>query len=177
MNYPMLYKRSVTGKISTWYVETENNCFRTTSGFSDGQKVTSEWTCCEAKSYNTADKQATAEAEAMHRKRTETGYWEDITKIDTPIYFKPMLAHDYLDYKDKVKFPIYTQPKLDGIRCIIREDGMWSRNGKQIISAPHIYEALKPWFEQNPDLILDGELYANKDVADFNTIIDETNSS
>lgn len=171
MNYPMLYKRSVTGKISTWYVETENNCFRTTSGFSDGQKVTSEWTCCEAKSYNTADKQATAEAEAMHRKRTETGYWEDITKIDTPIYFKPMLAHDYLDYKDKVKFPIYTQPKLDGIRCIIREDGMWSRNGKQIISAPHIYEALKPWFEQNPDLILDGELYANKDVADFNTII------
>jgi DNA ligase-1 len=48
---------------------------------------------------------------------------------------------------------------------------MWSRNGKQIISAPHIYEALKPWFEQNPDLILDGELYANKDVADFNTII------
>ena len=107
----------------------------------------------------------------MHRKRTETGYWEDITKIDTPIYFKPMLAHDYLDYKDKVKFPIYTQPKLDGIRCIIREDGMWSRNGKQIISAPHIYEALKPWFEQNPDLILDGELYANKDVADFNTII------
>ena len=171
MNYPMLYKRSVTGKISTWYVETENNCFRTTSGFSDGQKVTSEWTCCEAKSYNTADKQATAEAEAMHRKRTETGYWEDINKIDTPIYFKPMLAHDYLDYKDKVKFPIYTQPKLDGIRCIIREDGMWSRNGKQIISAPHIYEALKPWFEQNPDLILDGELYANKDVADFNTII------
>ena len=171
MNYPMLYKRSVTGKVSTWFVETENNCFRTTSGFSDGQKVTSEWTCCEAKSYNTADKQATAEAEAMHRKRTETGYWEDITKIDTPIYFKPMLAHDYNDYKDKIIFPIYSQPKLDGVRCIIREDGMWSRNGKQIISAPHIYEALKPWFEQNPDLILDGELYANKDVADFNTII------
>ena len=171
MIYPTLYKRSTTGKISTWYVETNNNCFRTVSGFEDGQKVTSEWTCCEGKSYNTNNQQATKEAEAMHRKRTETSYWEDITKIDTPVYFKPMLANDWFDYKDKIKFPIYSQPKLDGIRCIIRADGMWTRNGKQIISAPHIFEALKPLFEADNDLILDGELYADKTVADFNTII------
>jgi len=169
--YPILYKRSVTGKVSTWFVETENNCFRTTSGFSDGQKVTSEWTCCEGKSYNTNTQQATKEAEAMHRKRTETGYWEDINQIDTPVYFKPMLAHDYEDYKNKVTFPIYSQPKLDGVRCIIRADGMWSRNGKPILSAPHIYYSLRFLFEQDPDLILDGELYADKSVADFNTII------
>jgi DNA ligase-1 len=171
MIYPTLYKRSTTGKVSTWYVETENNCFRTISGFSDGQKVTSEWTCCKAKSYNTANQQAEAEATAMHTKRKALGYWEDIKDIDTHVYFKPMLAHDYNDYKDKIIWPLYSQPKLDGVRCIIRADGMWSRNGKQIISAPHIYEALQPWFEQNPDLILDGELYADKEVADFNTII------
>ena len=172
MIYPTLYKRSNSNnKISQWEVEVEGNKFRTISGFTNGEKVTSEWTCCEGKSYNTSMEQATKEAEAMHRKRTETGYWEDITKIDTHVYFKPMLAHDYNDYKDKIKFPIYSQPKLDGVRCIIRSDGMWSRNGKPIISAPHIFESLKPLFEQNPDLILDGELYANKDVADFNTII------
>ena len=176
MIYKTLYKRSVTGKVSTWYAEVENNCFRTVSGFSDGQKVTSEWTCCEAKNLNksnatTAEQQAVAEVEAMYRKRQDLGYWEDISKIDTPVYFKPMLANDYNDYKDKIKFPIYSQPKLDGVRCIVRSDGMWSRNGKQIISAPHIFEALKPLFESNPDLILDGELYAHKDVCDFNTII------
>jgi DNA ligase-1 len=176
MNYPMLYKRSVTGKVSTWRAEVEDNCFRTISGFLDGKSVTSEWTECKAKNVGkknatTDEQQAHAEVEAMYTKRKDLGYWSALEHIDTPVYFKPMLAHDYLDYKDKVKFPIYSQPKLDGIRCIIREDGMWSRNGKQIISAPHIYEALKPWFEQNPDLILDGELYANKDVADFNTII------
>ena len=171
MIYPTLYKRSTTGKISTWYVETNNNCFRTVSGFEDGQKVTSEWTCCEGKSYNTNNQQATKEAEAMHRKRTETSYWEDITKIDTPVYFKPMLANDWFDYKDKIQYPIHSQPKLDGIRCIVRADGMWTRNGKQIISAPHIFEALKPLFEADNDLILDGELYADKTVADFNTII------
>jgi DNA ligase-1 len=171
MKYKTLYKRSVTGKVSTWYVETNDECFRTVSGFEDGQKVTSEWTCCKGKSYNTSIEQATKEAEAIHRKRTETGYWEDITKIDTPIYFKPMLAHDYNDHKDKLKFPTATQPKLDGVRCIVRADGMWSRNGKPIISAPHIFEALKPLFEADPDLILDGELYCDKSSAGFNTII------
>ena len=50
--------------------------------------------------------------------------------------------------KDKVKYPIYSQPKLDGIRCIVKKDGMWSRNGKKIISAPHIHESLKPLFEK-----------------------------
>lgn len=176
MNFPTLYKRSVTGKVSTWYVEIDKNAFRTVSGFLDGQKVTSEWTVCEPKNIGkknatTAEQQAVAEAKAMFDKRKALGYFENVEDIDTPVYFKPMLAHDYEDYKDKIKFPIYSQPKLDGIRCIVKSDGMWSRNGKPIISAPHIFEALKPLFEANPDLILDGELYANKDVADFNTII------
>ncbi len=148
MMYPILYKRSVTGKVSTWQAETEDNCFRTISGFSDGQKVTSEWTCCKAKNIGkknstTDEQQAHAEVEAMYTKRKDLGYWEDINQIDTPVYFKPMLAHDYEDYKDKITFPIYSQPKLDGVRCIIRADGMWSRNGKPILSAPHIYYSLR----------------------------------
>lgn len=176
MKLSKLYKRAVNGKTLEWEIEVKDNCFRTISGYTDGIKTVSEWTCCEAKNVGkknatTAEQQAVAEATAMHRKRIETGSFETISEIDTPVYFKPMLAHDYNDYKDKIKFPIYSQPKLDGIRCIVRADGMWSRNGKQIISAPHIYEALKPLFEANPDLILDGELYAEKDVADFNTII------
>jgi DNA ligase-1 len=81
-----------------------------------------------------------------------------------------MLAKDWNKEKSKVKFPLFSQPKLDGIRCIVRADGMWSRNGKQIISAPHIFEILKPLFEINPDLIFDGELYADKFANDFNAI-------
>jgi DNA ligase-1 len=176
MKLPILYKRSVTGKVSTWEVEIKDECFRTISGFIDGQKVTSEWTCCEAKNIGKKNatnpaEQADAEALAMWTKRKELGSFEDINDIDKPVYFKPMLAHDFNDYKDKIKFPIFSQPKLDGVRCIVRADGMWSRNGKPIISAPHIFEALKPLFEINPDLIFDGELYADKSTTDFNTII------
>lgn len=176
MHLNTLYKRAVNGKINEWTIEVEGACFRTISGYTDGVKTTSEWTCCEAKNVGkknatTAEEQALAEATAMHRKRIELGSFENINDIDTPVYFKPMLAHDYNDYKTKIKFPVYSQPKLDGVRCIVRADGMWSRNGKPIISAPHIFEALKPLFEINPDLVFDGELYANKTVADFNTII------
>jgi DNA ligase-1 len=176
MKLPKLFKRAVNGKTLEWEIEINGACFRTISGYTDGVKTTPEWTCCEAKNVGkknstTAEEQALAEATAMHRKRKETGSFETISEIDTPVYFKPMLAHDYNDYKDKIKFPVFSQPKLDGVRCIVRADGMWSRNGKQIISAPHIFEALTPFFEADPDLILDGELYCDKGTAGFNTII------
>jgi DNA ligase-1 len=81
-----------------------------------------------------------------------------------------MLAHKYEDYKDEISYPLYAQPKLDGIRCIAKKDGLWSRNGKAILSVPHIHEALSPLFNQYPDLILDGELYCDKLANDFNKI-------
>lgn len=84
--------------------------------------------------------------------------------------FKPMLAHKFGDYQDGVRFPVYSQPKLDGIRCITTRAGMFSRNGNEIISAPHILESLKPFFASNPSAILDGELYADKLSDDFNKI-------
>jgi DNA ligase-1 len=175
MKLNTLYKRAVNGKINEWTVETKDNCFRTISGYTDGVKTTSEWTCCSAKNVGkknatTPEQQAILEAQAMWDKKLELGSYESINDIDTPKFFNPMLAHKFEDYKDKIEYPVYSQPKLDGIRCIVRADGMWSRNGKKIISAPHIYKSLKPLFEVNPDLVFDGELYADKFANDFNAI-------
>jgi DNA ligase-1 len=47
---------------------------------------------------------------------------------------------------------------------------MWTRNGKKIVSCPHIFEQLKPLFESQPDLIFDGELYNHQFKHDFNKI-------
>ena len=170
MKLTTLYSRSVNGKINTWFIEVQGNQFRTTSGFDDGIKTISEWTICEAKSYCSAEEQAIKEATAMHRKKIEAGAFESIADIDNETFFEPMLAKDWHKEKAKIKYPIYSQPKLDGIRCIVRKNGMWSRNGKQIISAPHIYEAMKHLFIDNPDLTFDGELYADKLANDFNAI-------
>lgn len=175
MKLNTLYKRATNGKVVEHTIEVENNCFRTISGYTDGLKTTSEWTCCSGKNIGkknetTPNEQAMAEAKAMWTKRVELGNFENINDIDNEVYFSPMLAHKWEDRKDKIKYPVLVQPKLDGIRCIVKADGMWSRNGKKIVSAPHIYESLKPLFETNPDLILDGELYADKFANDFNAI-------
>jgi ATP-dependent DNA ligase len=175
MKLNTLYKRATNGKVVEHTIDVENNSFRTISGYTDGVKTTSEWTCCSGKNIGkknetTPNEQAMAEAKAMWTKRVELGNFENINDIDNEVYFSPMLAHKWEDRKDKIKYPAYSQPKLDGIRCIVRADGMWSRNGKRIVSAPHIFESIKHLFNENPDLILDGELYADKFANDFNAI-------
>jgi DNA ligase-1 len=171
MKLSKLYSRATNGKVNTFEIEVEGNRFRSTTGYDDGVKTTSEWTVCDAKSYCSAEEQALKEATAIHRKKIETGSFEDISQIDNKVFFEPMLAKDWNKEKSKVKFPLGSQKKLDGVRSIIRKDGMWSRNGKQIVSVPHIFESLKPLFESNPDLIFDGELFALKESCDFNKII------
>jgi len=176
MKLNTLYKRATNGKVVEHTIEVENNCFRTISGYKDGVKTTSEWTCCSGKNIGkknetTPNEQAMAEAKAMWTKRVELGSFENINDIDNEVYFSPMLAHKWEDRKDKIKYPVASQKKLDGVRCVIKSDGMWSRNGKKILSALHIFEDLKFIFEKHPDLILDGELFALKDQCDFNKII------
>jgi DNA ligase-1 len=89
---------------------------------------------------------------------------------------KPMLAYKVdkkpIDWSEKV----FMQSKLDGVRCIIQlndkgEVYAYSRTGKPWLNIAHILENLKPSFDLNPDMILDGELY-NHDLRDnFNKII------
>jgi DNA ligase-1 len=176
MKLQTLYKRATTGKLLEHTIEVMGDAYRTHSGYVDGAITTTEWTFCQAKNIgkvneSSPEEQALTEAKAEWKKRTERGYFADAAAVDSGTMFKPMLAHKWEDYADKVQYPMYSQPKLDGIRCIVRSDGMWTRAGKPIISAPHIFEGLKPLFEQNPDLIFDGELYADKYANDFNAIV------
>jgi len=177
MKFPILYKRSNSqDHINQWQIEVEGNKYRSTSGFVNMKLFTGDWTECEAKNVGkknatTPEEQALTEAQSIHDKRKSLGYWENIDDCDKKVYFQPMTAKEYNDRKKFIKFPILSQPKLDGVRCIVKADGMWSRNGKPLLSAPHIFEELKPVFAQYSEAIFDGELFtSNKDV-DFNTII------
>lgn len=170
MKFKPLYKRLISGKITEYIIEIEGNKYRTTSGLTEGIKTTSEWTICKAKTYCTAEEQTIKEATAKYTKCLSSSYFENIGDVDNKTYFKPMLACNIEDYIDKLIYPCYSQPKLDGIRCIIKSDGMWSRNGNKFVSTPHIFEALIPVFTKQPDLILDGELYSHTFSDDFNAI-------
>jgi DNA ligase 1 len=101
---------------------------------------------------------------------------------------KPMLAYPAGDTPIDYSKPIFIQPKLDGVRCLIqREDNYmpgaiffdprgvavsaYSRTGKEWKNIDHILLDLQEFFRFNPDVILDGELYNHDLKNDFEKII------
>jgi len=72
----------------------------------------------------------------------------------------PMLAHDYFKQKNKLKFPCFMQPKLDGYRMIYENGKCSSRQGKEfdIIKNTQLFKELQSIKE---NIILDGELYVH----------------
>lgn len=163
-----IYKRDSLGKVRVWQYEIQGAQWRTHAGILNGARVTSGWTTCEPKSQPTAEDQARFEANTERQKKLERDYHLSLDLIDTPNYFKPMLAQTYAP--GKLPFPVYAQPKLDGIRCIATAKGLFSRQGKQIFGVPHIAEMLEPLFDKDPSLVLDGELYNHELHDDFNQI-------
>jgi DNA ligase-1 len=176
MTFPWIYKQGTDGLVSQWTVEVIDNKFRSHSGVVNGVITINDWTTCESKNVGktnetTGASQALKEAQALYQKKINKGYNTDIAKANVKKYFEPMLAQKYEDRKKEITYPIYSQPKLDGVRCVIDRNGMWTRTGKPILSVPHIFEEVKFLFTIWPDLVLDGELYCDKYNNDFNQII------
>jgi len=93
---------------------------------------------------------------------------------------KPMLAYPVSDKPIDYTQPVFMQPKLDGVRCLIQYEQVtplqtgpvaYSRTGKQWKNIDHILQSLEPFFQANPDVILDGELYNHTLRDDFEKII------
>lgn len=74
---------------------------------------------------------------------------------------KPMLAHKFNDHQHKIVYPVYIQPKLNGIRGIYNHGVFQSRDEhiwKPDVLSHLVHELLAC---TNPDQILDGELYVH----------------
>ena len=102
---------------------------------------------------------------------------------------KPMLAYPVNKKPIDYSKPVFVQPKLDGVRCVIQYENRpvetddlsgqltenvvvaYSRTGKEWKNIEHILFNLKPWFTLNPYVILDGELYNHDLKDDFGKII------
>jgi DNA ligase-1 len=169
-----IYKRDSAGNLREWRQEIEGSRYRTIAGLSGGNQAVSEWTQATPKNVGranetTAEQQACAEVAANYEAKLKREYFLTIEETDAPRFFKPMLAHAF-DPAAAV-YPVWSQPKLDGIRALASAKGLATREGQPIVSCPHITDALAPFFEVNPDAILDGEIY-NHDLADdFNAIV------
>lgn len=163
-----IFKRDSTGKTRVWSQKIDGNRYRTITGILGGALVESGWTTCVGKQGRSDAEQAQFEVEANYRHKLTREYHASLDDIAGGAhFFKPMLAHKY---EGKLDFPVYAQPKLDGIRCIATKDGLFSREGKPILGVPHIAKALEPVFDYDPQVVLDGELYNHEFREDFGAI-------
>jgi ATP-dependent DNA ligase len=94
-----------------------------------------------------------------------------------------MLAYPVSDKPIDYTKPVFMQPKLDGVRCLIQAENYsdkgtivpvvtaYSRTGKEWKNIDHILDSLVPFFTKYPNVILDGELYNHALRDDFEKII------
>ena len=172
-----LYKTDTKGKTRIWWAEHDEDKYRNHSGILDGNIVTSGWKYPKPKNVGKANEtsvssQVTLEVDALYEKKLSQGnYHETIEGAGTGAhYVEPMLAIKF-NPKKHTNFPYHGQPKLDGIRCLISKDGMFSRQGKPITSCPHIWQEVNRVFEKYPDIVFDGELYNHKLKDEFEKIV------
>ena len=90
--------------------------------------------------------------------------------------YKPMLAYPVSAKPIDYSKPVFIQPKLDGVRCLIQCNPRkmviaYSRTGKVWKNIDHILNELIPFFAEHPNVVLDGELYNHDFKDDFEQII------
>lgn len=103
----------------------------------------------------------------LYLKKIKTGYSLKLSNITTENIF-PMALQVYDKNKKHINYPCYIQPKLDGIRLIGKiensEVKLMSRRLNEFIGFDFIKDEIKLLLENEPNIILDGELY-NHDLS------------
>lgn len=192
-SWPKLYKKTSTGAIQYWTIvvlpddnDSVGYQIITRYGQVNGKEQNTFDSIFEGKNAGkinetTPEEQAVSEAQSKWEKQKKKGYVESIESAQADEIDKlieggivPMLAHSYDKYCEKITYPAFVQPKLDGIRCIaIVKNGkctLWSRTRKPITSMPHIVAALES-ISPDLDMVLDGELYNHSFKTNFEHIV------
>lgn len=174
--FPTLYKKNSKDKIQVWDISVlstdAGGKIVTQYGEKGGKIQVTQDLVTEGKNIGKANQtspnqQALAEAESKwtHKKDRE-GYVEKLDFVDQDHRdgVDPMLAHRYDKHPHKMPSICFTQPKLDGHRCLaVLKDGkctLFSRTRNVILGVPHISSRLLEMFKGVDEVVvLDGELY------------------
>lgn len=171
--YPTLYTVDNLGRVRVWLMQRAGDKYRSVSGTEDGLRTKSGWTVATPKNEGrkngtTGEEQAHAEMMAEYGKKLKRKYYEDRASVGGSKHVSPMLAQKYTSVPEGL---FYTQPKLDGMRCVASKDGLFSRTGERFTSCKHVEEALAEFFvDENANVTLDGELYNHKLRDDFSRL-------
>ena len=181
INHPRLYKMDSKGKIRVWSIAAvlptdDDPYYEQIHGENGGKLQESRTYVRQGKNVGKKNEtspwqQCQKEALAKWVKKRDNDQYQEDFPTSQPI--SPMRAKKAVE--DKIKFPCYVQPKLDGVRCL----AMWrngkvklvSRGNKEFTTLEHISDAMIPLLINNQELIFDGELYNHDYHDDFQNLI------
>ncbi len=179
------------GKLRIFTIEFTDNSITTETGLSGGKLIKKVRHVLNGSQGRNTQQQTEFQANALFREKSMEGYktYQQIQErfkflmpgVPIPLdilstYQKlgikynsnpdwnllPMLAEKWKDFKDRVKYPLILQPKLNGVRCkTFLFNGKithMSRGGEYYV-VPHLTEALTSFFISHPNIVLDGEIY------------------
>ena len=165
MKLPRLYKTSKTGSVQIIDIEIVGPTYTRTWGKLGG-KMQSKSITAKAKNIGktnetTAEEQAILEAKAIWAKKQKANY---STSQLAPITVKlPMKVNTYQKHKNKVIFPCYTSPKLNGVNCEYRLINgtlkLLSRGGEEYPIPAHQYDDIINILNNLGTSSLNGEMY------------------
>ena len=165
MEYPVLYHMGKKQAMYQWRVWTEGPDILTEYGQVDGEKQIAtkraEGKNIGKKNETSPSDQALKEAAAMHKFKLTRKYSLSIEEAKKPV-FLPMLATKFEDKKSKLVYPVWVQPKLNGVRCLAYDDSggikTISRSGRPY-NLPHLADDVASFLPQG--YVLDGEVFVN----------------
>jgi len=162
-----LYEKDKVWKISWFPNEDGTYSIKTEHGKVNGKMVEHVSLVKEGKhkgkkNETTVEQQAISMAQSDWTKKIRQGYHTADSDQSEKRVLKPMLA---LEYKE-VTYPVWVQPKLDGVRCLL-----YVNDGKVVFQSRQntVYAPFENMVEEvtallgrmPPNTILDGELYVH----------------
>lgn len=159
-----IFKKDSKGKTRFIRITTKYNMIIQDSGIVGSEKFVTNSSACIAKNVGranatTPEEQAVLEANAKIKAKLDEGYFETIEEAEQGEVILPMLAKDFKKEEKKVKYPVFIQPKLDGLRMLKKGGSVISRKNKPITTLKHVSSELLNY----SDIIFDGEGYSHGD--------------
>lgn len=159
MRLPTLYKQK--DKLQQWTVWSEGSVVCVEFGDVGGKLQLLKEEIFSGKNIgkkNETTKEQQADKEALSKwknKKDRNGYSENIVESRS-VY--PMLAQKFDEQGEKILFPCYVQPKLDGVRAIFDpfRGGFFSKKNTRFTSIPYLEEIVASLELPFP---VDGEAY------------------
>lgn len=111
--------------------------------------------------------QALSQCQSKYQAKMKSGYTEQPNAQDAASLPFPMAVKSWKDHKSKLSYPLFIQPKLDGVRMLAAyQDGkivLLTRRLHKIVGFEKIARDLLKMYEASgaKNLIIDGELYSH----------------